>query len=174
MSEAAAASPAASGWLGGTDHDARRRGVLRQAVPVGAPCDPGMCVGCLAAARTEVSHLAEVLRAGHHPDRRVLLRAGHLSDLVVLVGQRHTRELLDWQAGSLAAALASPAASPDRVPGCPVIWPWPRRAARLGVQSALLVTPPRSRQPLTCARRYGPPARFPAARCGYASATCYA
>jgi len=62
----------------------------------------------------------------------MLLCADHLSDLIVLAG-RHTQALVTWQAGCLTAALAPPVPSPDREPGRPVMWPWPRRrrASRL-------------------------------------------
>jgi hypothetical protein len=84
-------------------------------------------------ARTEVDHLAGILRAcDHWPDRRMLLCAGHLSDLIVLAGQR-TQALATWQAGCLAAALALSVPSPGTEHNCPASWPrtWRRRAARL-------------------------------------------
>lgn len=128
LTEAATARRADPGWLAGTDPDARLRAVLRHAVPAGAPPGPGMCAACRAAACTEASHLAGMLRAvGPEPNRRVLLCAGHLGDLIVLADPHHIQALLAWQAASLTAALAPPAPSPDRDPGRPAIWPWSRR-----------------------------------------------
>ena len=83
-----------------------------------------MCAACLAAGRSEASHLARIARTGDRgqPGRRLLLCAGHLSDRIVLAGQREAGSLLAWQAGSLAAALTRP--SPRRRSGG---WFWPRR-----------------------------------------------
>ena len=129
MTEASASSPAGPCWLTGTDPDARLRAVLRRSMPSEAPPGPGLCAACQAAARTEASHLAEMVRAyGEPPDRRMLVCAGHLSDLGVLACQ-NTQGLAAWQAGSLAAALPPAAPSRDWDSGRPAVWPWSRRRA---------------------------------------------
>ena len=112
MTAAASAGPASLGWLGGTDYDADTRVVLRAALPAGALPGSGMCAACLAAGRSEASHLARIARINDpgQPDRQLLLCAGHLSDLIVLADQREEGSLLAWQAESLAAALTRLAA----------------------------------------------------------------
>ncbi len=110
MTAAASARPASPGWLAGTDHDADTRAVLRDALPAGTLPGSGMCAACLAAGRSEASHLARIARSSDRgqPDRRLLQCAAHLSDLLVLAGQREAGSLLAWQAESLAASLTRP------------------------------------------------------------------
>lgn len=110
MTASASARPASPGWLVGTDHDADTRAVLRHALPVTALPHSGACAACLAAGRSEASHLVQISRSSdrERPDPQLPLCAGHLSDLIVLVGQREAGSLLAWQAWSLAAALTRP------------------------------------------------------------------
>ena len=80
--------PTSAGWLARTDRDAEIRAVLRRATPASARPGSGVCPACLAAAHSEQSHLAPILRAGDRsPDCRLLLCASHLSDLAVLDGR---------------------------------------------------------------------------------------
>ena len=111
--------PTSAGWLARTDRDAEIRAVLRQAAPASARPGSGVCPACLAAAHSEQSHLAPILRASDRsPDCRLLLCASHLSDLAVLTGVRDVAPMLAWQAGCLVASLK---------PGDRTGWPWPRR-----------------------------------------------
>jgi hypothetical protein len=111
MTASASARPARPGWLAGTDHDADTRAVLRGALPATALPHSGACAACLAAARSEASHLVQIACSSdqERPDPQLPLCAGHLSDLIVLAGPREAGSLLVWQAGSLAAALTRPA-----------------------------------------------------------------
>jgi hypothetical protein len=130
MTAAVAAQPAGPGWLGGTDHDAEVRAVLRRAAATTAPSGPGPCLACLAAARSEDAHLARVVRTGDHgqPDRRLLLCPAHLHDVVAVAGPRDVPRLLAWQAGCLAGAVSHRlTSSARRKPGAPASWIRPRR-----------------------------------------------
>jgi hypothetical protein len=119
----AAARSASPGWLAGTDRDADVRAVLRQAAPADSRPGSGGCIACLAAARSENTRLAQILRTTDcgQPDGR-LLCAGHLGDLVVLAGQRGAASVLAWQADCLAAGLTRHALLPRRKLGAPVGW----------------------------------------------------
>jgi hypothetical protein len=128
MTAVIAARPASLGWLAGTDHDADVRAVLRQAA-ASARLGSGVCMACLAAARSEDACLIRILRTTDRGQRDggLLLCAGHLNDLVVLAGQRDAASVLAWQAGCLAAALARRVRPPGRKPGDRAGWPWSRR-----------------------------------------------
>jgi hypothetical protein len=97
VTAAVSSRPASPVWLAGTDRDAHERAALRQAAQAGTWPEAQACTGCLAAARSESSGLAQILRTR---DRR-LLCAGHLSDLIVLAGQSGAASLLAWQADCL-------------------------------------------------------------------------
>jgi hypothetical protein len=115
--------PASPVWLAGTDRDAHERAALRQANPAAASPGPAECAGCLAAARSESSGLAQILRTR---DRR-LLCAGHLNDLIVLAGQSGVASLLAWQADCVPRGRR--AVSLDRCPVC--------QAAEVAIQQAI-------------------------------------
>jgi hypothetical protein len=104
--------PASPVWLAGTDRDAHERAALRPANPAAASPGPMECAGCLAAARSESSGLAQILRTR---DGR-LLCAGHLNDLIVLAGQSGAASLLAWQADCLPRGRRVGRA--DRCPVC--------------------------------------------------------
>ena len=116
---------ASPSWLAGTDRDADVRAVLRQATRASARSSSHGCIACLAAARSENEHLAQILRTSDRAqrDRGLLLCPGHLNDLIVIAGQRSTASLLAWQAGCLAAGLIRrPSSLPIRKPGAPASW----------------------------------------------------
>lgn len=131
MTAAVTASPASTGWLAGTGHDAGVRVMLRDALPAAALPGSGACAACLAAGRSEQAHLARMAGGSDRsqPDRRLLLCAGHLGDLAVQPRRPGAEPLLAWQAGCLAAALIRPGSSPGRKPG-PAGWPWLRSRRR--------------------------------------------
>ncbi|MGH3260341.1 MAG: hypothetical protein ACRDOU_33910, partial [Streptosporangiaceae bacterium] len=92
--------------------------------------DSGVCMACLAAARAERDHLAQMSRAsaGHGQEDGGLLCADHLIDVAGLAGRGGVRSLLMWQGDSHAASssrMSVPAAG--RKVGLPVAW---LRAAR--------------------------------------------
>lgn len=111
-------------WLAGTDRDADARVALRTALPAVALPRSGGCAACLAAGRSQAWDLARMAEGGGsgRPDRPQLLCPCHLGDLLVLAGQPAAPRLLEWQAGSLAAALIRPVSGPGRRPGGPAGW----------------------------------------------------
>lgn len=132
MTAAVSTWPARPGWLAGTDHDADARAVLRRAAAASARPGPDTCVACLAAARSENYHLAQILRTGGRgqPDRRLLLCAVHLNNAVAASAQRDVLALLAWQAGCLAVAVSRrPASSARRMLRDCASWILPRRRA---------------------------------------------
>jgi hypothetical protein len=116
-------------WLAGTDHDAEIRAELRTAIPASQQPGAEVCVACLAAARSEIQHLAHSLHHGRdRREDRLLVCASHLSDLAVLAGRGGTGPLLAWQAGCLATGPAKhPAAPPAWQAGHRRGWPRPPR-----------------------------------------------
>jgi hypothetical protein len=119
------ARPGMPGWLAGSDHDADVRAALRQVTTAVAHRDPGTCLACLAAGRSESGQLARILRVGlaGRPDRGLRLCAAHLGDLAVLAGPPGLLPLLAWQAGCLGLG-RSAAGSPGGRRASPASRPW--------------------------------------------------
>ena len=83
MTASACARPARPGWLAGTDHDADTRAVLRGALPATALPRSGACAACLAAARSEASHLVQIARGSDRSGIRRCCWPGRLGRLIV-------------------------------------------------------------------------------------------
>ncbi len=111
---------------GETDDDAEVRAVLRQAIPARARPGPDVCMACLAAARAERDHLAQMSRISGgrgQEDRRVLLCADHLRDVAGLAGRSGAASILAWQAACHAASMSRMSAPPPgRTAVIPVGW----------------------------------------------------
>jgi hypothetical protein len=124
MIAAVAARPGNSGWLAGTDCDAEARAMLRQSAAASARPGSGVCLACLAAARSEDACLTQILRTNDHGQRdgQLFLCASHLNDIVLLAGHRDAASVLAWQAGCLAANLTRPALPPVRKLTDPAGW----------------------------------------------------
>jgi hypothetical protein len=121
------ARPPGLEWLAGQmDDDAEVRAVLRQAIPATVRPGSDVCMACLAAARAERDHLAQVSRAGGglgQGTAGLLLCAGHLRDAAGLAGRGGVLSLLAWQADCHAASLSRMSAPPPRwTAGIPASW----------------------------------------------------
>jgi hypothetical protein len=133
MSDTLNHCPAGLEWLAGMDHDPELRAALRQTIPATARPGSGACMACLAAARAERDHLAQMSGTSDshgQQDRQPLLCADHLGDAARLAGRDGMRPLLMRQAANNVTSLPRvPALSAKGTAGS--LTAWLRTARRL-------------------------------------------
>jgi hypothetical protein len=109
MATLSARSAGLNRLAGEMDDDAEVRAVLRQAIPARVRPGRDICMACLAAARAERDHLAQMSRISGgcgQEGRRVLLCASHLRDVAGLADRGGVVSLLAWQADCHAATMS--------------------------------------------------------------------